>query len=116
MGQGFSIQGHEKKAKGKQEEDKLFTLEESLRAIDGVKAYGSIDPIELYLVLSITVPKKFKVSKLKKYSSFSNSKTHIIRYYREMTEVAHNKKLLMHFFHNSLIGVVLRSYTQLHSS
>lgn len=60
------------KAKRSLEEDKLLALEESLREIDGVKAYVPIDPTELCLVLSVLVPKKCKVLEFEKYNGCIN--------------------------------------------
>lgn len=50
----------------------LVALEEHLRAIEGSKVYGSINPSELYLVLSMIVPKKFKVLEFEKYKKVLN--------------------------------------------
>lgn len=62
---------------------------------------------------SVIVPNKFKVPKFEKYSKAMNAKTHIITYYREMIEVAHDDKLLIHFFYKSLTGETLKWYIQL---
>lgn len=101
--------------KKKEEADKYISLQERLRAIKGLKTYGSINPAELCLVSGVTIPKKFKRLEFKKYNGTMNPKTYIITYYQEMTEVVHDEKLIVHFFHKSLIGAALKWYMQLDS-
>jgi hypothetical protein len=36
--------------------------------------------------------------------------THLRVYYNKMVEIVHNEKLLIHFFHKSLNGIVLNWY------
>lgn len=81
-----------------------------MRAIKKARAYGHIDPIKLFLVLSVTVPKKFKVPKFEKPNGSSNLKTYIIGHYREMIAIAHEDKLLIHFFHKSLTRAIPKRY------
>lgn len=109
-------QGSLEAGKKKEEADRYSALEERLRAIEGLKTYGSINPVELCLVLGVTIPKKFKVPKFEKYNGTTNPKMHIITYYRGMMEVANDDKLPIHFFHRSLTGVALKWYMQLDSS
>lgn len=102
--------------KRKEEVDKYFSLEGCLKAIEGSRAYSSINLAKLYLVSNVTVLKKFKVPEFEKYNGLISLKTHIITYYKEMIEMAYNDKLLSHFFQRSLIGAALKWYMQLDSS
>lgn len=65
---------------------------------------------------NVVVPKKFKVLEFKKYSGATNPMTHIIGHCREMTAIAHDDKLLIHYFYRSLTNVALICYMQLDSS
>lgn len=85
-----------------------MALEEWLRAIESSKAYGFIKLITFCLVPSIVLLKNFKVPEFEKSSGITNLRTHIIRCCLEMKEVAHDDKLLTHFFHRSLIEATLK--------
>lgn len=94
----------------KEETDRYLALKECLRAIKSYKTYNSINPTEFCLVLNVTVPKKFKVLKFSKYKGTTNPKTHIITYYKEITEVTYNDKLIIHFFYRCLTEATLKWY------
>lgn len=81
-----------------------------MREIEVVRAYGPIGLTKLCLVLSVIVPKMFKVPKFEEYNGSTNLKTYITGYYQEMTEIAYDDKFLIHFFHKSLTGVMLKWY------
>lgn len=82
----------------KKETNKLMALKEWVKAIKGSKVYGSIDSSKLYLVPNMVIPKKFKVPEFKKCNGAINRRIHIIGYYKKMTEVAHDDKLLIYYF------------------
>jgi hypothetical protein len=76
----------------------MGALEERLRAVEG---YNFIDPVialEVCLVTDIMVPKKFRVSDFVKYTKLECPHTHLWSYYNKITEMIHNKKMLIYFF------------------
>ena len=59
------------------------------------------------------IPPKFKVPEFEKYKGFNCSKSHLIMYCRKMAAHAHDEKLLMHFFQDSLVEIALNWYMNL---
>ncbi|XP_027368345.1 uncharacterized protein LOC113874309 [Abrus precatorius] len=92
--------------------EKLQILEERLRAIEG-SSYGIGEAADLCLVPDVIVPPKLKVSDFDKYKGITCPKSHLIMYYRKMASHAHDDKLLIHFFQDSLIGGALSWYMHL---
>ncbi|KAJ9132712.1 hypothetical protein P3X46_033550 [Hevea brasiliensis] len=76
-GGAFHAVGGENKTR---ENEKLFALEERLRAIEGLNMYGSIDVASLRLVLDVVVPPKFKVPDFDKYTGNSDPRIHLATY------------------------------------
>jgi hypothetical protein len=76
----------------------MGALEERLRAVEG---YNFIDPVialKVCLVPDIMVPKKFIVLDFVKYTKLECPHTHLRSYYNKITEMIHNKKMLIYFF------------------
>jgi len=86
---------------------KLDILEERLKMIEGASAYEFGNAIGLCLVPDLVIPPKFKVSEFEKYKRATCQKIHLIMYCRKMAAHAHDEKLLMHFFQDSLAGMAL---------
>ncbi|TYK18657.1 uncharacterized protein E5676_scaffold390G00210 [Cucumis melo var. makuwa] len=64
---------------------KLDVLEERLRAIEGIDAYGNIDATQLCLVPGLIIPAKFKVPEFDKYDGSTCPRSHlIIRWYIQL--------------------------------
>jgi len=92
---------------------KLEILEERLRMIEGASSCEFGDVAGLCLVPDVVIPLKFKVPDFEKYKGGTCPKSHLTMYCRKMATHAHDKKLLMHFFQESLTGVALNWYMHL---
>ena len=92
---------------------KLECLEERLRVIEGWSSYGLGEAAELCLVPDVVIPSKFKVPEFEKYKGTTCPKNHLTMYCRKMSAHAHNEKLLIHFFQDSLAGMALSWYMHL---
>jgi hypothetical protein len=85
----------------------MTVLEAKIRAIKGVNLYNLVGAVKICLVPNVIVPKKFRVPEFIKYTGTQCPMTHLKSYYNKMTEVVHDGKLLMHFFHDSLSEATL---------
>ncbi|EOY20527.1 Gag-pro-like protein [Theobroma cacao] len=92
---------------------KFDLFEERLRMVEGMGMYCSMDAIELCLVPDVVIPPKFKVSDFEKYDGTKCPVTHITMYCRRMAANAHDDKLLIHCFQDSLTGAAAKWYVQL---
>jgi len=92
---------------------KLEILEERFRMIEGASACEFGDAVGLCLVPDVVIPPKFKVPEFKKYRGATCPKSHLVIYCRKMVAHAHDEKLLMHFFQESLAGTTLNWYMHL---
>ena len=93
--------------------DKLEILEERLRVIEGASAREFRDVVELCSVPDVVIPPKFKVPEFEKYRGAIFPKIHLTMYCRKMVTHAHDEKLLMHIFQDSLAGMTLNWYMHL---
>jgi len=112
-GGAFHAVGRENKTR---ENEKLFALEERLRAIEGLNMYGSVDVALLRLIPDVVVPPKFKVPDFDKYTGNSDPRIHLATYIAKMSALTDDDRLLVHFFHESLSGAALRWCIQLDRS
>ncbi|KAJ9182322.1 hypothetical protein P3X46_006326 [Hevea brasiliensis] len=110
---GVSFAAGENKTR---ENEKLSTLEERLRAIEGLNMYGSVNVASLRLVPDVVVPPKFKVPDFNKYIGNSDPHIHLATYIAKMSALTEDDRLLVHFFHESLSGAALRWCIQLDKS
>ncbi|XP_006582608.1 uncharacterized protein [Glycine max] len=106
----MSVGGPPLAAEGK---GKLDLIEERLRAIEGFGDYPFADMTDLCLVLNIVIPPKFKVPDFDRYKGTTCPKNHLKMYCRKMGAYSRDKKLLMHFFQDSLAGATVIWYTNL---
>ncbi|XP_050941512.1 uncharacterized protein LOC127149694 [Cucumis melo] len=95
---------------------RLEFLEERLRAIEGADMYGSIDVTQLCLISDMVIPPKFKTLDFEKYNGTTCAKSHLVMYCLKMSAYAHDDKLLIHCFQDSLIGPTSHWYMQLDGS
>jgi len=93
--------------------DKLEVLEKRLRAIEGGSSHEFGDAVGLCLVPDVVIPPKFKVPDVEKYKGTTCPKSHLTMYCRKMAAHAHDEKLLIHCFQDSLGGVALNWYMHL---
>ncbi|XP_073219742.1 uncharacterized protein [Cicer arietinum] len=79
------------------------------------KSYG-LEAFDMCLVPDVTIPPKFKVPDFEKYKGNTCPKNHLTMYCRKMASHAHNDKLLIHFFQDSLSGASSSWYMHLERS
>jgi len=95
---------------------KLDLIKERLRAVEGFGDYPFADMTDLCLVPDIVIPPKFKVPNFDRYKRTTCPKNHLKMYCHKMGAYSRDKKLLMHFFQDSLVGAVVIWYTNLEAS
>ena len=93
------------------EMEELDHLEERLRTIEGGEDYAFANLEELFLVPNIITPLKFKVLDFDEYKGTTCPKDHLKMYCRKMGAYTKDEELLIHFFQESLTGVVVTWYT-----
>ena len=93
--------------------NKISTLEERLRAVEGNNLIHPVIAAEVCLVPNIVVPNEFRVSDFVKYTGLECPYTHLWSYYNKMAEMIHNDKMLIYFFQDSLTGSALSWYMRL---
>ena len=71
---------------------------------------------ELCLVPNMKIPVKFKVPDFEKYKGNSCLLSHLVMYAPKMSTQTDNDQLLIHYFQDSLTGVVLHWYMGLDSA
>ncbi|RDX81753.1 hypothetical protein CR513_37526, partial [Mucuna pruriens] len=91
-----------------QEGDKWHLLEERLRVIEGVNHY-EFEAADLFLVLDVVIPHKFKVLDFDKYKGSSCPRTHLIMYYKKMSSHAQDDRLRIQTWKN-LAKAFLKQY------
>ncbi|KAA0038979.1 uncharacterized protein E6C27_scaffold84G00600 [Cucumis melo var. makuwa] len=75
------------------------------------------DPMSTPITKSdVVIPPKFKTPDFEKYNGTTCPKSHLVMYCRKMSAYAHDDKLLIHCFQDSLVGPASRWYMQLDGS
>jgi hypothetical protein len=97
------------------DQDKLFALEERLRAVEGNDWFDPMRAAEVCLVPNIVVPKDFRIPEFIKYTGLECPNTHLRSYCNKMAKVIRDDKLLIYFFQDSLAGSALSWYMRLDS-
>ncbi|XP_052478025.1 uncharacterized protein LOC128033832 [Gossypium raimondii] len=97
----------------KQLEDRCKWLEEKFQAMENVDYHRGMDAKDLSLVPDLVLPPKFKMPEFERYNGTSCPEAHITMFCRRMTGYINNDLLLIHCFHDSLIGSAARWYNQL---
>jgi hypothetical protein len=95
--------------------DKLFALEERLRAVEGNDWFDPMRAAEVCLVPNIVVPKDFRIPDFIKFTGLECPNTHLRSYCNKMVEVICDDKLPIYFFQDSLAGSALSWYMRLDS-
>jgi hypothetical protein len=93
--------------------DKWAALEQRLRAFKGTSLHNHIKAVEMCLVPNVVIPKKFRVPEFVKYIGTQCPITHLKAYCNKMVEVVYDKKLLIHFFQDSLSEIAFTWYIRL---
>ncbi|GKV47364.1 hypothetical protein SLEP1_g54269 [Rubroshorea leprosula] len=83
---------------------KVQLMEETLKSMLGVQANKLVDISFSCLFPNIQLPHKFKLPKFDKYNGTGCPYAHLTMYYRKMASYANDEKLMIHYFHDSLIG------------
>ncbi|RDY12616.1 hypothetical protein CR513_02552, partial [Mucuna pruriens] len=92
--------------------EKLNSLEERLRAIEGTRSWG-LDVTDLCLVPDVILLADFKTPKFEKYKGSTCPHIHLAMYCRKMASYIHQDKILVHCFQDSLTGAALSWYINL---
>ncbi|XP_014511921.1 uncharacterized protein LOC106770634 [Vigna radiata var. radiata] len=103
-------------AEFKDNDSELEMLEKRLRVIEGKDVFEFGDARKLCLVPDVVIPPKFKLLEFGKYRGNTCPRSHITMYCRKMAAYAHDEKLLIHFFQESLTGVALSWYMRLETT
>ncbi|OMO52093.1 Retrotransposon gag protein [Corchorus olitorius] len=91
----------------------LNNINERLRELEGISAYGSVDVSELTLVEGLVIPPKFKVPEFEKYNGTKCPREHLISYTRKMAAYKDNEKMMIHISQYSLTGSARKWYNKL---
>ncbi|WRX21806.1 Retrotransposon gag domain - like 10 [Theobroma cacao] len=81
--------------------------------LDPISVPDLDDPKEQEKLKYVVIPPKFKVPDFEKYDGTKCPVTHITMYCRRMAAYAHDDKLLIHCFQDSLTGAAAKWYVQL---
>ncbi|XP_058774221.1 uncharacterized protein LOC131648485 [Vicia villosa] len=87
-------------------------LEERLKVVEGYDTFD-VDALGMCLVPDVVIPPKFKVPDFEKYKGLTCPKNHVRMFCRKMTAYAHDEKLMIHCFQDSLSGASLEWYIHL---
>ena len=79
-------------------------LEQRLKAIENKNTLKGLNPNDLNLVSNLVIPPHFKMPRFEKCDGTSCLEMHLIMYCNKMTVHAHNEKLLIYIFQESLTG------------
>ena len=93
--------------------DKLFALEERLRAIEANDWFDPMRAVKVCLVPNIMVPKDFWILDFIKYTSLECLNTYLRSHCNKMAELICDDKLLIYFFQDSLVRSALSWYMRL---
>ena len=88
-------------------------LEQRLKAVENKNTFKGLNPNDLNLVFDLVIPPHFKMPRFEKYDGISCPEMHLIMYCNKMKVYAHNEKLLIHIFQESLIGTTSEWYLRL---
>src|SRR4051812_24473419 len=95
--------------------EQIKALEERLKVVEGYDAFD-VDAFEMSLVSDLTIPHKFKIPDFEKYKGLTCPRNHLRMYVQKMAAYAHDQKLMIHFFQDSLSGASVDWYMQLEKS
>ncbi|KAI5396117.1 hypothetical protein KIW84_062351 [Lathyrus oleraceus] len=95
--------------------DQFLDLRKELKTLRGKELFGK-SVVELCLVPNVKILVKFKVPDFEKYEGNTCPLSHLVMYARKMSTQTNNDKLLIHYFQDSLTGVMLRWYMGLNSA
>lgn len=84
-----------------------------MKAIEGADLDDPVQAVEMCLIPNVIVLKNLCIPEFIKYIGTQCLTTHLKSYCNKMVKVVHDKKLLMHFFHDSLSEVALNWYMKL---
>ncbi|RDY14712.1 hypothetical protein CR513_00170, partial [Mucuna pruriens] len=90
----------------------LQLFEERLKAIEGPN-YFDFNVANMCLIPNVVIPPKFKLPKFDKYKGNTYPKNHLTMYCKKMASDAHDDKILINFFQESLMRGALRWYMSL---
>ncbi|GKV11298.1 hypothetical protein SLEP1_g22563 [Rubroshorea leprosula] len=81
-------------------------MKETLKLMQGVQTNKPIDISSLCFFPNIQLPHKFKLPEFDKYNGTGCPYTHLMMYCRKMAPYANDEKLMIHYFQDSLAGLI----------
>ena len=108
LNEGLSLQSNAIKLQQRHD-----SLEQRLKAIENKNTLKGLNPNDLNLVSDLVIPPHFKMPRFEKYDKTSCPEMHLIMYCNKMTIHAHNEKLLIHIFQESLTRATSEWYLRL---
>ncbi|CAL5196509.1 unnamed protein product [Lathyrus oleraceus] len=91
---------------------RCHVLKKRLKAIERQDTV-ELNALGMCLVPDLVIPPKFKVPEFEKYEGDDCPKHHLVMFYRKMTSHAHDDRLMIHCFQDSLTGASLSWYMKL---
>ena len=88
-------------------------LEQRLKVVENKNTFKGLNPNDLNLVFDLVIPPHFKMPRFEKYDGTSCLEMYLVMYCNKMTMHAHNEKLLIHIFQESLTGAASEWYLRL---
>ena len=88
-------------------------LEQRLKVIENKNALKGLNSNDLNLISTLVIPPHFMMPRFEKYDGISCPEMHLVMYCNKMTVHAHNEKLLIHIFQESLTGTTSEWYLRL---
>lgn len=92
--------------------ERLHELEDKFGSLE-VHSTPDLDDVNMFLVLGMLIPQKFKVLDFDKCKEVRCPCTHLRAYHRKTEARINNDQLLIHYFKDNLSRVSLEWYMQL---
>ncbi|XP_050878119.1 uncharacterized protein LOC127081936 [Lathyrus oleraceus] len=103
---GTSLVVNAKRPQDDEIAERCRVLEKILKAIEW-RDVVELNALNMCLVTGLVIPAKFKVPEFEKYKGDSCPKHYLVMFCRKMISYAHNDKLMIHYFQDSLTGALL---------
>ncbi|PHT63772.1 hypothetical protein T459_32382 [Capsicum annuum] len=84
---------------------KLKSLKQAMRNLQGLKGYKSVSYKDLYMFLGVNLPLGFKIPKFEKYDMYSDLVAYLRHYCNQLRGAAGKKELLLSYFSESFLGL-----------
>ncbi|GKV11023.1 hypothetical protein SLEP1_g22312 [Rubroshorea leprosula] len=95
---------------------KVQLTEETLKSMQGVQTNKPVDISSLCFFPNVQLPRKFKLPEFDKYNNIDCPYAQLTMYCKKMAPYANDKKLMIHYFQDSLTGLVDTWFSTLNKS